>query len=107
MLYTSENREIKTDAATGSAYWVARLDKLMLTWFEVPPCTVFPAHSHESEQITYVLEGALFFEMDKQVYCLEAGDCISIPSNKQHKVWTASTGAKAIDAWSPVNTHYQ
>lgn len=107
MVYTSGNREIKTDKASGAQYWAVALEKLMFTWFEVPPFTTFSAHQHKSEQITYVLEGELFFEVDNNVHCLKTGDCITISSGKEHKVWTGAAGAKAVDAWSPVNTQYQ
>ncbi len=107
MVYMSENTEIKTDEATGAQYWVARLDKLMFTWFDVPPFATFPLHSHESEQITYVPNGELFFEVDEQTHCLKVGDCIAIPSGKEHKVWTETMGARAIDAWSPINALYR
>lgn len=107
MISTPANREIKTDKETGAKYWSVHLDKLMFTGFEVPANTVFPTHSHESEQITYILDGELFFGIDGETYCLRAGDVISIPSNKEHRVWTGTTGAKAVDAWSPANTNYQ
>ena len=107
MVYTAENRKVTIDKTSGAQYWAVKLDKLMFTWFEVSPFSSFPAHAHESEQITYVLEGELYFEVDSEVHCLKAGDCIAIPSGKEHSVWTEATGAKAVDAWSPVNKQYQ
>jgi amino-acid N-acetyltransferase len=94
------------DKESGSAYWAIKGENLMLTHFEVAPDTIFAAHKHESEQITYVLEGELCFEIDNRTYRLKSGDTIIIPSDKLHKVWTDSHFAKAIDAWSPINDKY-
>jgi quercetin dioxygenase-like cupin family protein len=47
--------------------WAVALDKTMLTYFEVQPYSRFESHSHESEQITMVLDGELFFEYEGKV----------------------------------------
>ena len=60
----------------------------------------------DSEQITYVLEGELFFKSEDTVYKLSKGDCILVPGNIDHEAWTEKSSARAIDAWSPVNQVY-
>jgi quercetin dioxygenase-like cupin family protein len=97
---------ILNDVATGSVYWSMEGKNLQFTWFDVPAKTAFKDHSHESEQVTYVLEGELFFESGNTVYKLSKGDCILIPGNIDHRVWTENIAAKAVDAWSPVNKIY-
>lgn len=94
------------DKESGSAFWTIKGENLMLTHFEVAPYTVLAAHKHESEQITYVLEGELCFEIENRTYRLNSGDTIIIPFDKLHKVWTDSQPARAIDAWSPINEKY-
>ena len=47
-----------------------------------------PRHSHDNEQITYVLSGALqlwFGEHDQQVLTVRAGEVIVIPSHLPHR----------------------
>ena len=45
-----------------------------------------PEHSHENEQITYILEGALRFTMgDGRVITVRAGQVLVIPSNMPHR----------------------
>ena len=45
-----------------------------------------PEHSHENEQITYILEGALRFTLgDGRVITVSAGEVLVIPSNLAHK----------------------
>lgn len=94
------------DKETGSPYWSIKGENLMFTYFEVSPDTTFAAHEHASEQVTHVLEGELFFEIENKTYRLSAGDTIIIPANKKHKVWTTAKHTKAIDAWSPINEKY-
>jgi quercetin dioxygenase-like cupin family protein len=47
-----------------------------------------PKHSHENEQITYILEGALHFWLgaqgDREV-TVRAGEVLVIPSNLEHR----------------------
>lgn len=78
----------------------------MLTYFEVQPHSRFESHRHESEQITMVLEGALFFETNGKVIEVKAGEVIAIPSNIPHAVFTKDAAVKAVDAWSPVREKY-
>ena len=94
------------DAATNSEFWSMEGKSVQFTWFDVPANTNFPNHKHDSEQITYVLEGELFFKTDNTVYRLAKGNCILVPRNIDHEVWTEKSSAKAIDAWSPVNKIY-
>ena len=78
----------------------------MLTYFEVEPRSRFEPHSHESEQITMVLTGELFFEVQGVVHCIRPGEVIAIPSSLPHSVWTEALAVTAIDAWSPVMRKY-
>ena len=71
----------------------------------VPGCKV-ALHSHESEQITMVLTGELFFEVQGVVHCIRPGEVIAIPSSLPHSVWTEALAVTAIDAWSPVMRKY-
>lgn len=86
----------------GARVWGVALDKTLLTYFEVEPHCRFERHHHESEQITMVLEGELFFELDAETYCVRPGDVIAIPSDLPHAVFTTDKHVKAVDAWSPV-----
>jgi len=101
--YPGNSQNMKKDPETGSSFWSIEGKNLQFTWFEVAPGKKFTNHSHASEQITYVLEGELFFGFENAVYKLSGGDSIVIPGNKEHSVWTENSSAKAVDAWSPIN----
>lgn len=46
-------------------------------------CSV-PLHSHENEQITYILEGALKFSLEGNDVVVRAGEILIIPANIPH-----------------------
>jgi quercetin dioxygenase-like cupin family protein len=45
---------------------------------------VVPLHSHENEQITYILEGALKFSLQGKDIIVRAGEILIIPANLPH-----------------------
>jgi len=98
--------EKNVDPGSGSSFWSIEGINVQFTWFDVPANTNFSSHKHESEQVTYVLDGVLFFRSEDLVYKLSKGDCILIPGNTDHEVWTENIPAKAVGAWSPVNNLY-
>lgn len=104
--YTREALSLRNDVS-GASMWAVALDKTMLTYFEVEPNSRFENHSHESEQITLVLEGELFFETGGKIICVKEGEVIAIPSGVSHAVFTKDKSVKAIDAWSPVMEKYR
>lgn len=62
-----------------------------------------PRHSHENEQITYILEGALQFwfgEQDDRELTVRAGEVIVIPSNVPHRA-LALEDTLDVDVFSP------
>lgn len=61
-------------------------ERTMLARLTLRRGAVVPEHSHENEQITYVLEGALRFTLgDGRVIVVGAGEILVIPSNLAHK----------------------
>jgi len=106
MRYFSKESLFLTNDVPGARQWAVSLDKTMLTYFEVDPDCRFESHSHESEQITMVLEGVLFFEQGDKVIGVKAGEVIAIPAHAPHAVFTGEVAVKAVDAWSPVMDKY-
>jgi len=63
-------------------------ERMMLAHVYLKKGCLVPRHSHENEQITYVLEGALHFwlgEDEKEEVVVHAGEVLTIPSNLPHK----------------------
>src|SRR3954462_11477308 len=44
-----------------------------------------PEHSHENEQLSYILEGALKFWIDGKEIVVHAGEVLCIPAHMPHK----------------------
>jgi quercetin dioxygenase-like cupin family protein len=62
---------------------------------------IVPEHSHENEQITYILEGALRFTLgDGRVLTVSAGEILVIPSNLPHKA-EALEDTLDLDVFAP------
>ena len=104
--FTKDDLTLHEDVA-GARMWAVALDRAMLTYFEVQPDAAFETHTHESEQITFVLEGALVFKTESGTFRVGQGEVIAIPSLVPHSVYTEAEGAKAVDAWSPVMDKYK
>jgi len=46
--------------------------------------SIVPEHSHDNEQITYVLDGALKFVIEGKEVIVRSGEILVIPSNLPH-----------------------
>ena len=78
-------------------------DRVMLAHVYLKKGSIVPRHSHETEQITYILEGGLRFwigEDEAQVIDVMAGEVLHIPSLVQHKA-EALEDTLDVDIFSP------
>lgn len=78
-------------------------DKVMITHVYLKKGAIVPLHSHENEQITYVLEGTLRFWIgseDGEQIDVKAGDVLHLPSNLPHKA-EALEDTLDVDVFTP------
>ena len=78
-------------------------DRMMLAHVYLEKGCVVPKHSHENEQLTYILEGALHFwigENGEEERVVRAGEVLVIPSNVPHKA-EALEDTLDVDIFSP------
>jgi quercetin dioxygenase-like cupin family protein len=78
-------------------------DRMMLAHVYLKKGCVVPKHSHENEQLTYILEGALRFwigDDEKEEVVVRAGEVLHIPSNVLHKA-EALEDTLDVDVFSP------
>lgn len=78
-------------------------DRMMLSHVYIKKGGIVPKHSHENEQITYILEGGLRFwigDDESQVIDVMAGDVLHIPSFVLHKA-EALEDTLDVDIFSP------
>jgi len=81
-------------------------ERMMLGQIYLDKGAIVPWHSHENEQLTWVLEGALHFWLGKEgspdlkEMVIRAGEVLFIPSNVPHKV-VALEDTLDVDVFSP------
>lgn len=78
-------------------------DRMMLAHVYLKQGCVVPKHTHENEQFTYILEGALRFWIganEKEEVVVRAGEVLHIPSNVPHKA-EALEDTLDVDVFSP------
>jgi quercetin dioxygenase-like cupin family protein len=57
------------------------------------PGVAFPKHSHPGEEIAYVIEGVLVYELEGRApVTLRAGDAVFIPAGTPHAVTNVGSG---------------
>jgi quercetin dioxygenase-like cupin family protein len=75
-------------------------DKLMLARVFLKKGAHVPKHHHHNEQVTYILEGALKFDIDGKEVVVRAGEVLCIPSNMPHEAW-ALEDTLDLDVFDP------
>ena len=80
-------------------------DKAMVAQVFLKRDAVVPEHRHESEQITYIIEGALKFELEGREVVVRKGEVLHIPSNVPHRA-VALEDTLDLDIFSPIRTDW-
>jgi len=78
-------------------------DRMMLAHVYLKKGCIVPKHSHENEQLTYILEGALKFSLGEdgsEEITVSAGEVLLIPSNVPHQA-EALEETLDVDVFSP------
>lgn len=73
----------------------------MVTQIYLKRGSIVPMHSHESEQMTYVLSGALRFLVDGRETVVRAGEVLHIPAWLPHQA-EALEDTFEMDLFSPI-----
>jgi quercetin dioxygenase-like cupin family protein len=74
---------------------------LALNVVSFAPDTEAPLHAHSEEQMTFVLEGEIQFEVDGDVRTMRPGMAVRIPPFAVHGARTGQTPCVEIDVFSP------
>jgi quercetin dioxygenase-like cupin family protein len=76
-------------------------EREMLAQIYLKKGAIVPAHQHESEQMTYVLQGALKFRVDGEDLVVREGEVLHIPSQVPHQA-EAMDDTFELDVFSPI-----
>lgn len=75
-------------------------EKAMVAQVFLKKDAVVPEHQHANEQITYILEGALKFELEGQEVVVRKGEVLHIPSGVPHRA-VALEDTLDLDIFAP------
>ena len=80
-------------------------ERAMVAQVFIAKDAVVPIHQHESEQLTYILEGALKFELEGREVVVRKGEVLHIPSNVPHRA-VALEDTIDLDIFSPIRVDW-
>lgn len=80
-------------------------ERTMLARIVLRKGCIVPLHSHENEQIAYVLEGALKFQIQGREIIVRAGEVLVIPSHVPHSA-EALEDTIDLDIFTPPRTDW-
>jgi quercetin dioxygenase-like cupin family protein len=75
-------------------------DKIMLARVLMKKGAHVPLHHHHNEQVTYILEGVLKFNVGGKEIVVRAGEVLCIPPNMPHEAW-AEEDTIDLDVFDP------
>lgn len=94
------------ELSPGIARRVLHGDALTVARIYLKKGAIVPLHSHENEQLSYVLEGRLRFDFSDHQQVVSAGEMMQISSNEPHEV-EALEDSVAFDVFQPVREDWR
>ncbi|MFC7077127.1 cupin domain-containing protein [Haloarcula halophila] len=77
-------------------------ERMSAQQFHIEPGAVVPEHSHDHEQIGFVVSGAFTFFIDGEESVVSSGDSYVIPGGEPHRVENRTDEpVTGIDVFSP------
>jgi quercetin dioxygenase-like cupin family protein len=80
-------------------------ERQMLAQIYLKRGALIPFHAHDSEQMTYILQGALRFHVGDEEVIVREGEVLHIPSNTPHQA-EALEDTFELDVFSPIRTEW-
>ena len=80
-------------------------EREMLAQIYLKRGALVPMHAHESEQMTYILQGALRFLVDGEEIIVREGEVLHIPSRTPHQS-EALEDTLELDVFSPIRSEW-
>jgi quercetin dioxygenase-like cupin family protein len=80
-------------------------EREMLAQIYLKRGALVPMHAHESEQMTYILQGALRFLIEGEEITVREGEVLHIPSRTPHQA-EALEDTLELDVFSPIRSEW-
>jgi len=92
MVKSITNAEHYTWGDNCDGWHLLKSDTLSVIQERMPPRTMEKRHFHKvAQQVFYILEGTASFEIEGEVYSLEAHQSIHVPAGKAHCISNQTT----------------
>lgn len=82
-------------------------DASMLNWIEMEPNAVVPLHSHEHEQLGFVVSGEITIAIAGTPYTIRPGEGYTLPGGLEHEAVAGPDGCVCVDVFTPVREDYR
>jgi quercetin dioxygenase-like cupin family protein len=80
-------------------------DRVMVAQLDIKKGSIVPEHSHENEQVTWIMKGKLRLTIDGKEIDVGAGEVLIIPSNAKHSA-VALEDTLDVDIFSPIRADW-
>jgi len=82
---------------------------LMMTIFDFndgPQSEPDPPHAHPHEQVSYVVEGEIYFLLEGERERLGPGDMFLVPPDKPHSIQLLTKHVRLVDCFNPIREDF-
>jgi len=76
-------------------------DRMLVSFARYRPHTEAPVHTHEEEQVTFVIDGEFEFDLDGDVRTMRPGMAVHVPPGVPHGARTGDSACVEVDVFSP------
>ena len=80
-------------------------DRVMVAQLDIKKGSVVPEHSHENEQVTWIMKGKLRLILEGKDIDVGEGEVLVIPSNVKHSA-IALEDTLDVDIFSPIRSDW-
>jgi unsaturated pyranuronate lyase len=92
----------KQEVTTGLVRQFITASRMTIAKLEMKRGCSVPSHSHENEQVTMVLSGALKFDVAGKEIVVRAGETLELPPHVPHGVLDVLEDSQVVDVFSPI-----
>lgn len=92
---------------TGATARAVHGERITMAIVDVDADQNLPEHSHDNEQLGFVLRGKITMTIGGDSRTLSVGETYSIPSNVPHSAATGPEGATVVDVFAPVRSDWE
>ena len=92
----------KQEVTPGLARQFITASRMTIARLEMKRGCSVPSHSHENEQVTMVLSGALKFDVAGKEIVVRSGETLELPAHVPHGVIEVLEDSQVVDVFSPI-----